>query len=82
MTIKTAEIDGNKIRYFEKGVSKETLLLLHGLGASAERWEDVIPLFAKKFRVVVFQTLLALDIVTSQWLIIQLITLRNLYLNL
>ena len=53
MTIKTAEIDGNKIRYFEKGASKEILLLLHGLGASAERWEDVIPLFAKKFRVVV-----------------------------
>ncbi len=53
MTIKTAEIDGNKIRYFEKGVSKDTLLLLHGLGASAERWEDVIPLFAKKFRVIV-----------------------------
>ena len=23
------------------------------LGASAERWEDVIPLFAKKFRVIV-----------------------------
>ena len=53
MAVKTAEVDGNKIRYFEKGTSKETLLLLHGLGASAERWEDVIPLFAKKFRVVV-----------------------------
>ena len=25
----------------------------HGLGASAERWESVIPLFAKKFRVIV-----------------------------
>ena len=53
MTVKTTEIDNNKIRYFEKGTSKDTLLLLHGLGASAERWENVIPLFAKKFRVVV-----------------------------
>jgi len=53
MTVKTTEIDGNKIRYFEKGTSKDTLLLLHGLGASAERWENVIPLFAKKFKVIV-----------------------------
>jgi len=53
MTIKTTEIDGNKIRYFEEGTSPNTLLLLHGLGASAERWENVIPLFAKKFRVIV-----------------------------
>ena len=47
MAVKTIEIDGNKIRYFEEGTSKNTLILLHGLGASAERWEDVIPLFAK-----------------------------------
>jgi len=53
MTVKTTEIDGNKIRYFEKGTIGDTLLLLHGLGASAERWENVIPLFAKKFRVIV-----------------------------
>jgi len=53
MTVKTTEIDGNKIRYFEEGTSTNTLLLLHGLGASAERWENVIPLFAKKFRVIV-----------------------------
>jgi len=53
MTVKMAEIDGNKVRYLEEGTSKDTLLLLHGLGASAERWEDVIPLFAKKFRVIV-----------------------------
>ena len=53
MTIKITKIDGNKIRYFEEGTSKNTLLLLHGLGASAERWEGVIPLFAKKFKVIV-----------------------------
>jgi len=53
MAVKTTEIDGSKIRYLEEGTSKNTLVLLHGLGASAERWEDVIPLFAKKFRVIV-----------------------------
>ena len=53
MAVKTTKIDGSKIRYFEVGTSKETLLLLHGLGASAERWQEVIPLFAKKFRVIV-----------------------------
>ena len=34
MTVKMAEIDGNKVRYLEEGTSKDTLLLLHGLGAS------------------------------------------------
>ena len=53
MVIKTAEVDNNKIRYLEEGSSENTLLLLHGLGASAERWEYVIPHFARKFRVVV-----------------------------
>ena len=77
MAVKTTEIDGSKIRYLEEGASKNTLILLHGLGASAERWESVIPLFAKKFRVIV-QILLALDIVINQPLIIQQITLRSL----
>jgi len=47
------QIDGNKIRYLESGNSKKTLVLIHGLGASAERWSQVIPLFAEQFRVVV-----------------------------
>jgi pimeloyl-ACP methyl ester carboxylesterase len=50
---KTIEIDGNTIRYVEEGNSKENLLLIHGLGASAERWEHVIPQFAKNYRVLV-----------------------------
>ena len=50
---KFLQIDGNKIRYLESGDSKKTLVLIHGLGASAERWEHVIPLFADEFRVVV-----------------------------
>jgi len=50
---KFLQIDGNKIRYLESGDSKKALVLVHGLGASAERWEKVIPLFADDFRVVV-----------------------------
>ena len=50
---KFVQIDGNKIRYLESGNSKKTLVLIHGLGASAERWGQVIPLFAGDFRIVV-----------------------------
>ena len=50
---KFLQIDGNKIRYLESGHSKKTLVLIHGLGASAERWDQVIPLFSDKFHVVV-----------------------------
>jgi len=50
---KFLQIDGNKIRYLESGNSKKTLVLIHGLGASAERWDRVIPLFTEKYHVIV-----------------------------
>ena len=50
---KFLQVDGSKIRYLESGDSKETLVLLHGLGASAERWNPVIPLFTNKYHVIV-----------------------------
>ena len=50
---KTVKINGNNIRYVEAGKSEKNLLLIHGLGASAERWEFVIPQFAKNFHVIV-----------------------------
>lgn len=46
-------VDGNKIRYLKAGSSKNNLVLIHGLGASAERWEHVIPHFSKHFTVYV-----------------------------
>lgn len=46
-------IDGNKVRYLESGNSDNVLLLIHGLGASAERWEFVIPIFEKYYKVIV-----------------------------
>ena len=53
MEEKSISIDGNSIRFLEEGDSNQVLLLIHGLGASAERWEHVIPLFSKKYRVIV-----------------------------
>ena len=46
-------IDGNKIRYLEFGKSKHTLTLIHGLGASAERWLGIIPTLAEHYRIIV-----------------------------
>ncbi|MFB5620532.1 MAG: alpha/beta fold hydrolase [Nitrosopumilus sp.] len=50
---KFLKIDGNKIRYLESGNSKKTIVLLHGLGASAERWLNVLPYFSKNYHVIV-----------------------------
>src|SRR3970282_2030478 len=47
------QVDGNTIRYLESGDSKNILVLVHGLGASAERWNNVIPNFAKYYHVIV-----------------------------
>jgi len=47
------DLEGNKIRYLETGHSKSTLILVHGLGASAERWFRAIPYFEKDYRLIV-----------------------------
>lgn len=49
---KFVTVGGHRIRYLESGSSKKVLVLVHGLGASADRWSRVIPLFARAFRVV------------------------------
>jgi len=50
---KFVDIDGSKIRYLESGSSKKTLVLIHGLGASCERWEKVLPILENDFQVIV-----------------------------
>lgn len=45
-------VNGNKIRYIEEGDSKNTIVLLHGLGGMAERWLPVVPFLSKKHRVI------------------------------
>ncbi len=46
-------VDDKKIRYLESGKSDDFIVLIHGLGASAERWEFVIPEFSKHYKVIV-----------------------------
>jgi len=53
MKEKFITINGNNIRYLESGNSEKTIVLVHGLGASAERYEYVIPEFSKHYRVIV-----------------------------
>lgn len=53
MDEKFVTISGNKIRYLESGKSDNYIVLIHGLGASAERWEFVIPELSKHYKVIV-----------------------------
>jgi len=46
-------VDGHKIRFLKAGSSENVLVLVHGLGASAERWEFVLPHFSQHFTVIV-----------------------------
>jgi len=41
-----------KIRYLECGDSKENLILLHGLGSSADRWKKVMPYLCQKYHLI------------------------------
>ncbi|MDH3735549.1 MAG: alpha/beta hydrolase [Nitrosopumilus sp.] len=53
MIEKFVQVGSHKIRYIESGSSsKRVLVLVHGLGASAERWEYVMPELSKKYRVI------------------------------
>ena len=47
------QVDGNKIRYLKTGNSKNTLVLVHGLGASAERWSQTIPYLSNDYRLII-----------------------------
>lgn len=49
---KFVKINEHNIRYLNEGKNEKTIVLIHGLGASAERWECVMPYFTKKYRVI------------------------------
>ena len=58
MPNKMVYVDGYGVRYLDINDSnnsggKETLLLLHGIGASAERWLHVVPLLKNYFRILI-----------------------------
>lgn len=46
------EVGGNRARLLDSGGGGSALLLVHGLGASAERWAPVVPLLSGRFRLV------------------------------
>ncbi|HSD04531.1 MAG TPA: alpha/beta hydrolase [Nitrosopumilaceae archaeon] len=52
MEEKFVKVGTNKIRYLQEGKGKN-VVLVHGLGASAERWAYVIPRLSKKYHVIV-----------------------------
>src|SRR5919204_1954829 len=53
MPQKLTYVNGYAVRYLEHGPPDgRTLVLLHGIGASAERWSRVIPSLSKYFRVI------------------------------
>lgn len=50
---KTVTVFGAKIRYLEAGdATKPTVILLHGLGGSAENWQLTVPALAANYRVI------------------------------
>jgi 2-hydroxy-6-oxonona-2,4-dienedioate hydrolase len=50
---KFTNVNGSMIRYLEDGPSDcKTLIFLHGIGASAERWSRVIPTLSRDYRVI------------------------------
>jgi pimeloyl-ACP methyl ester carboxylesterase len=50
---KSVVVFGAKIRYLEAGdASKRKVILLHGLGASAESWQSTIPALAANYHVI------------------------------
>ena len=53
MKEKFVQVGANKIRYIEEGGSDGNVLLVHGLGASAERWARVIPYLSKKYHLII-----------------------------
>lgn len=47
------DLDGEKIRYFQKGTGKD-VLLIHGLPGSIEDWDPVIDALSAKYRVTAY----------------------------
>ncbi|TBR22131.1 MAG: alpha/beta hydrolase [Candidatus Nitrosotenuis sp.] len=46
------KIGDHNIRYLESGNSDRVIVLLHGLGASAERWLHILPYLTERYRVI------------------------------
>ena len=49
--VKAMTVHGDRVAYRDEG-SGEAVLLIHGIGGSSNTWSAVIPLLAKKYRVI------------------------------
>jgi pimeloyl-ACP methyl ester carboxylesterase len=49
--LKIMTLHGDRVAYRDEGAG-EVLLLIHGIGGSSDSWSGVIPLLAKKYRVI------------------------------
>jgi pimeloyl-ACP methyl ester carboxylesterase len=49
---KFVEVRRFNIRYLEDGNSDRTILMLHGLGGYAERWNNLFPFLSKKYHII------------------------------
>jgi pimeloyl-ACP methyl ester carboxylesterase len=49
--LKTMTLHGDRVAFRDEGTG-EVLLLVHGMGGSSNTWSGVIPLLAKKYRVI------------------------------
>jgi pimeloyl-ACP methyl ester carboxylesterase len=49
--LKTMMLHGDRVAYRDEGTG-EVLLLVHGMGGSSDTWSGVLPLLAKKYRVI------------------------------
>src|SRR3954451_4813376 len=50
-SLKSVTLHGDRVGYRDEGAG-EVLLLVHGMGGSSNTWSGVIPLLAKKYRVI------------------------------
>ncbi|HEX5358518.1 MAG TPA: alpha/beta fold hydrolase, partial [Candidatus Nitrosotalea sp.] len=51
MKEKFVTVNRNNIRYLEEGESDHNLILLHGLGGYAERWNNLMPHLNEKYHI-------------------------------
>jgi pimeloyl-ACP methyl ester carboxylesterase len=49
--MRTMTLHGDRIAYRDEGAG-EVLLLIHGMGGSSSSWRELLPLLAKKYRVI------------------------------
>ena len=51
MDMGSVTIHGDRVAYRDEGAG-EVLLLIHGMGGSSQTWQNVIPILARKYRVI------------------------------